>query len=483
MTAAILISGYLRNYIQGVEYIKTEIIPKFNKCDIYLHITQNESVEDVYDNHVDSIEDWKKIKEQLLPVAVIVEANDNLYQDKLSNNTHNQWSKLHLLNLLKQKYETTTNTTYDVVIRFRLDLNIKSTGLFDKPISKLCIPSDSKINTNKLIKLTDKYICDAFAYGPSPIMDQYLDIYTCLPQMIEQHGGVSENLLYLHLNNNNIEYDLIDIDYEFILSKCNVFAICGDSGSGKSTLSGILQRMFSNAVLLEGDRYHKWDRSDTRWKNTTHLNPDANYLAKMHTDVYNLKLGKEIYQVNYDHNTGKFTDKQTIKSADNVIVCGLHSLYGNNNDVYNIKIFMDTQTELKNKWKIHRDVKERGHNVDKVIENIKKRKIDYETYILPQKENADIIINFYTDDKINLNDIDKDITVKVKVFISKKYDISKVISLLQRYNIPHNISYTLKHSVFTFNKYTELPLVSKILPSETYTLYDYIVIILFNLVE
>ena len=101
MIAAILISGYLRNYVQGVEYIKTEIMSKFDKCDIYLHITQNESVEDVYDNHVDSIEDWKKIKEQLLPVAVIVEANDNLYQDKLSNNTHNQWSKLHLLNLLR----------------------------------------------------------------------------------------------------------------------------------------------------------------------------------------------------------------------------------------------------------------------------------------------------------------------------------------------------------------------------------------------
>ena len=144
---------------------------------------------------------------------------------------------------------------------------------------------------------------------------------------------------------------------------------------------------------------------------------------------------------------------------------------------------MDTQTELKNKWKIIRDTKERGHNLNRVIKNIKKRETDYKTYILPQKENADIIINFYTDDKINLYDTDKDVRVKVKVSISKKYDVSKVISLLQRYNVPHNISYTLKHSVFTFNEYIELPLVSKILPFETYTLYDYIVIVLFNLVE
>jgi hypothetical protein len=53
-------------------------------------------------------------------------------------------------------------------------------------------------------------------------------------------------------------------------------------------------------------------------KEDTHLNPKANYLCKFKEDVFKLKIGENIYQVDYDHSTGKFTEKQELKSNSNI---------------------------------------------------------------------------------------------------------------------------------------------------------------------
>ena len=265
-----------------------------------------------------------------------------------------------------------------MVIRYRLDLSIVSKNIFDisNVSNTIFIPKDSKIDKVKLTDKTDGYICDALAFGDSSSMDKYFDIYDELNIHIKNYGPVSETILFNYLTNNKIKYELIDIDYSFILSKCNVFAICGDSGSGKSTLSTLLKNIFSNSFTLECDRYHKWERSNKKWEEVTHLNPDANYISKMNEDIFNLKIGRNIFQVDYDHHTGKFTEKQLINPSDNLIVCGLHSLYGDNDSVYNLKIYMDTDNNLKKKWKINRDVKERGYSIEKVLDSIKKREKD-----------------------------------------------------------------------------------------------------------
>ena len=86
-------------------------------------------------------------------------------------------------------------------------------------------------------------------------------------------------------------------------------------------------------------------------------NPEANNLEKMSKDVYNLKIGSEIYSVDYDHDTGKFTQEEKIVSKNNVILCGLHTLYSKKtNDIIDLKIFIDTDRELIKKWKIKRGI-------------------------------------------------------------------------------------------------------------------------------
>lgn len=87
------------------------------------------------------------------------------------------------------------------------------------------------------------------------------------------------------------------------------------------------------------------------------------------------------------------------------------------NDIIDLKIFMDTDRELIKKWKIKRDVEERGHSVEKVTSQILKREKDYDEYINVQKKNADIIIKFYEENH----------KIYCKIIVNNKKFMNKII--------------------------------------------------------
>jgi uridine kinase len=431
-------------------------------------------------------EDIKNITKLLNPVSTLIEDNIKYDKNKHINDIINQWSKLYKLNELKKINETLSEKKYDLVIRYRpdvfLETVVKKENLLG--LEKIIIPFDSKIDKSKLSNTDDEYVCDAIAFGSSEMMDKYFDIFKNIKNLISNYGYVSETILKKNLNNNSIKYELQDINYNFILSKCNVFAICGDSGSGKSTLSNILKNSFFDSFTLECDRYHKWERHNENWKNLTHLNPDANYITKMNNDIFDLKLGREIYQVDYNHESGKFTEKQLINPANNLIVCGLHSLYDKNSTfVYDLKIFMDTDENLKMKWKIKRDIKERGYTVDKILDSIKKRKTDFDNYILPQKENADIIIRFFTDDVIDFNNLETKELIKLDLSISKNFNITNILNNFNLLNIKYDICDSDENfRKIRFSEYQQINLFNYETILTTNTYYDYILYFILNLI-
>ena len=480
MKVALLIAGYLRNYETSIEYIQNEIIKKFKNVDVYLHITKSENVEDKYYNRIED-EDIKKIVDSLNPITTVVENNQPYVEDNRINNVINLWAKLYKLNEIKSIRET-ESSEYDLVIRYRLDLNILTKNLFDGLIDDdtIYLPSDAKMDKSRLTDPNDGYLCDAFAYGKSKVMDRYFDIY-------EFYGNdflpVSETALYEYLTKSLISFKKIDINYNFLLSKCNIFAICGDSGSGKSTLSSLLKNYYNNSFTLECDRYHKWERNNKNWDQTTHLNPNANYITKMEEDIFNLKLGNEIYQVDYDHHSGKFTEKQLINPSDNLIVCGLHSLYGDNN-LYDLKIFMDTDDDLKKKWKIRRDVLERGYNIEKVLDNIKKRENDFNKFIKPQRDNADIIIRFFSKDVINFADLDEKNTLSLDISVGNNCkNLNSVLNFFNGHNIVYTINSSDKFTSVIFDEYVEVDFGRDIFlkNNKTKSFYDYILYLIFHL--
>jgi len=481
MKTAILISGYLRSFLSNLPIFKKNIIDTFDNVDIYMHITKNESRDDKYYNINNAEKDISYIKQLLNPRVFIEEDNINLFSSKEKNIVYNLWAKYHKLNNLKKVNEELYGK-YDLVIKYRPDLNIISENIFNFNIEQntVYIPSESMVDRSKLYLPDDPYICDIFAFGSSHAMDRYFDIFKRIDELTDRYGTVPETLLYQYLNNNDIPYKLIDIEYNVILSTCNVFAICGDSGSGKTTLSNILKTYFSNSFTLECDRYHKWERNDENWKNYTHLNPEANYIAKMNKDIFDLKIGKSVFHVNYDHKTGKFTEQQKIEKTDNVIVCGLHSLYSNN-EIYNFKIFIDTDVLLKTRWKAQRDVTERGYSYEDVLTQIKKREQDYYNFIYPQRKESDIVINFFTDDRDVIN-LENNINLKLKLLIKKKFNLINILSNFTKYNIPFTTDFNSDNdfNYIIFDKFVDTELISN-LPHKTNSFYDYIVYTIFAL--
>ncbi len=186
-----------------------------------------------------------------------------------------------------------------------------------------------------------------------------------------------------------------------ILQKLNykpfLVGVGGDSGAGKSTFSGLIEMvMGSNAMsIVRGDDMHRWERGNEQWKTITHLNPKANDL---HQDVQHtkaLKEGKAIYRKHYDHNNGKFTLPQYIKSNTLVLFEGLHPFYLKNQaDLYDLKIFFQPDESIRVSRKIQRDSVERDKPAEAVIKQLEDRKEDSEKYINKQKEHADIIVNY-----------------------------------------------------------------------------------------
>lgn len=172
--------------------------------------------------------------------------------------------------------------------------------------------------------------------------------------------------------------------------------IAGDSGAGKDTLSDSLESLIGShsVVKLSGDDYHRWDRHGPMWQVMTHINPAANDLQSFSNDLFSLRDGKSIYQRHYDHLTGKMTKPKLIKSNQFIIMSGLHTFsLPMVRSACDMRVFLNIDEELRKFFKIKRDVHERGHTLDKVLNSIETRKKDSERFIDPQEIHADILIS------------------------------------------------------------------------------------------
>ena len=229
-------------------------------------------------------------------------------------------------------------------------------------------------------------------------MRTYCQMYWYLKSTIPV---ISEQQLYSHLTINGLNIVRTNMPYKLVLSQCFTIAICGDSGAGKSTLSKLIQEIlpFDQTLLFETDRYHKWERGAEQYSTITHLNPNANHLERLSSDTFKLCLGEDVHAVDYDHSTGKFTEPKYIKPNKFMLFCGLHTLHKEAlNDIYNLKIYLDTDTYLKQQWKIQRDVTVRGADPNALLQTMKLREPDFLTYIKPQQDAADIIIHLSAKD-------------------------------------------------------------------------------------
>ncbi len=183
-----------------------------------------------------------------------------------------------------------------------------------------------------------------------------------------------------------------------------IIGVAGDSGSGKSTFTKSISNLLGEDLVsyFSLDDYHTEDR-ETR-KKTGHLplDPKINNLKLAGEHLREIRKGKAVIKPIYNHKTGKFDPPEVFEPKKIVIVEGLHALYDELRRFMDLKIFVDPKREVKWKWKINRDVKERGYREEDVWKEIRRREPFYKRYIDFQKIYADIVI------KIDLSNLGED---------------------------------------------------------------------------
>jgi len=179
------------------------------------------------------------------------------------------------------------------------------------------------------------------------------------------------------------------------LDRVVLIGVAGDSGCGKSTflrrLIDLFGEEFMTVICL--DDYHSLDRKQRKEQKVTALNPKANNFDLMAEQIKALKNGQAIDKPIYNHETGELDPPERIEPNKVVVIEGLHPMYDERvRELIDFSVYLDISDEVKINWKIQRDMAERGHRYEDVLASINARRPDFEAYIEPQKEHADVVI-------------------------------------------------------------------------------------------
>jgi hypothetical protein len=121
--------------------------------------------------------------------------------------------------------------------------------------------------------------------------------------------------------------------------------------------------------------------------------------------------------------------------------------------------------------------------LEKVLDSIEKRQNDFKEYIEPQKENADLIIKFFTKDNIDFNNFEIEEKLSLEISINNNCkNIDEILKTLYQLGVDYKITNSNKFTKIIFDKYVELVILDKNMKNyKTNTFYDYIIYFIFNL--
>ena len=177
-----------------------------------------------------------------------------------------------------------------------------------------------------------------------------------------------------------------------------VIGIAGGTGSGKSTLIKKIKEEFHDEItILSHDFYYK-QHNDIPFEERKKLNydhPNAFDTNLMIEHVRRLVAGETIERPVYDftiHN--RIDEVVSVKPAKVIVVEGI-LIFENKEllDLFDIKVFIDTDADVRIIRRILRDVNERGRTLDSVVNQyLTTVKLMHEQFVEPSKKYADIII-------------------------------------------------------------------------------------------
>ena len=199
--------------------------------------------------------------------------------------------------------------------------------------------------------------------------------------------------------------------------------IAGGSASGKTSVaSRIIHELgVPWVVLLSMDSFYKVlnkEQSElARANNYNFDHPDAFDYDLMVETLTNLKKGIKVNVPIYDFTThSRIEDTTTVYGANVVIFEGIFALYDERvRNMMDMKLFVDTDDDVRLARRLHRDITERGRDKFGVLEQYRRFvKPSFDSHIYPQMKHADVILPRGLDNVAAISLITKHISRQLK---------------------------------------------------------------------
>lgn len=189
-----------------------------------------------------------------------------------------------------------------------------------------------------------------------------------------------------------------------------LIGIAGGTGSGKTTLADKVVDSFGEheVSILRHDNYYK-RHDEMCYEERTKLNydhPDAFDTELLCEHIKALKMGQSIEMPVYDYSIHNRSDETIRVNPAPVIVLEGILIFAEARlcELMDIKVFVDTDADVRILRRIVRDVKDRGRSLDSVIDQyLTTVKPMHEQFVEPSKRRADIIIPEGGENKVALD--------------------------------------------------------------------------------
>lgn len=176
-------------------------------------------------------------------------------------------------------------------------------------------------------------------------------------------------------------------------------AVAGGTGSGKTTVSNaLLDRVGShNIAYLPHDAYYK-DLSHLPYEQRQSFNfdhPDALDTPLMCEHIARLQSWQSVQIPTYDFTEHRRTEKTLEVTAQPIILIEGILIFAESilRDLFDVKIFVDTDADLRFIRRLQRDITERGRTTESVIRQyLTTVRPMHLKFVEPSKRYADVII-------------------------------------------------------------------------------------------
>ncbi|XP_059284745.1 uridine kinase-like protein 5 [Lycium ferocissimum] len=209
-----------------------------------------------------------------------------------------------------------------------------------------------------------------------------------------------------------------------------VIGVAGGTASGKTTVCDMIISQLQNqrVVLISQEAfYHPLTAQQLEKVHDYNFDhPDAFNTELLLSCMEKLKHGRAIHIPNYDFKCHRSIEPaRVVNPSDVIILDGILILHDPRvRDLMNMKIFVDSDSDVRLARRIRRDTVERNRNIQYVLDQYAKYvKPGFEDFIHPTKKHADVIIPRGADNDVAIDLIVEHIRTKLG-----QHDLCKIYS-------------------------------------------------------